>query len=233
MVWHRMRLFGLAVLLLHWPGLAAAQETGGDPETYWALDFSVGAVNDPLATGVYTANLGVEVGARLAVGYAFERLRAEVQFGYEGFSLSGLEPAPGSPMAGASWIAGGLTGPVVMGNLFLDFGAPGGARPFLGAGVGVASLKARYQSNLFCFLICLGGDGGAPVVYGSDTVSAWQAMAGLSTPLGSGRGEWFIGYRYFGTAALSLYVAGVGPVIQEGVQSHSVMLGWRLPLRPG
>jgi opacity protein-like surface antigen len=229
------QLFGLAFLLFHAP--AAAQEGAAPADSpggiYWSFDLSMGAANDPQAAGVYEANLGMEFGARLGLGYAFDRLRLEAQLGYEGFSLSSLRPAPGSPMAATSWNEGGLTGPVMMGNLFYDFGAPGDARPYLGAGFGFASLKARYQSNLYCFLICLGSEGGDSVVSGSDTVAAWQGMAGLSVPLRSGRGEWYIGYRYFATAELGLNVVGVGPVTQEGVQSHSLMLGWRVRLRPG
>jgi hypothetical protein len=52
-------------------------------------------------------------------------------------------------------------------------------------------------------------------------------MAGLAIPNRIGNAEWFIGYRYFATADLELNVAGVGPVTQEGVQSHSIMLGIR------
>ena len=234
MVWRCTQLFGLMFLLFCAPGPAGAQETGGVPPPgspggfYWSLDFSIGSASDAEAPGVYTADLGMEFGTRLGIGYAFDRLRAELQIGYEGFSLNGLEPAPGSPWAGADWIEGGLTGPVMMANLFLDIGAPGGARPFLGAGLGFASLEARYQSNLYCFLICLGSDGGESVVNGSDTVAAWQGMAGISFPLGAGGGDWFLGYRYFGTDELGLNMVGVGPVIQEGVQSHSVMLGIRV-----
>ncbi len=227
------QLFGLAFLLFHAPaaaqqGAAPADSPGG---TYWSFDISMGAANDPRAAGVYEANLGMEFGARLGLGYAFDWLRLEAQLGYEGFSLSGLKPAPGSPMAATSWNEGGLTGPVMMGNLFYDFGAPGEIRPFLGAGFGFASLEARYQRNLYCFLICLGSGGGQPVVDGSDTVAAWQGMAGLSTPLRSGRGEWYIGYRYLSTADIGLDVAGVGPVKQEGAQSHSIVLGIRIRLR--
>ncbi len=227
------QLVGLVFLLFHAPAAAQAGAPPADSPggTYWSFDISTGLANNPRAAGVYEVDLGMEFGARLGLGYAFDRLRLEAQLGYEGFSLSSLEPLPGSPMAATNFNEGGLTGPVMMGNLFYDFGAPGGARPFLGAGFGFASLRARYQRNLYCILICLGGDGGEPVVSGSDTVAAWQGMAGLSIPLQSGRGEWFIGYRYFATADLGLNVVGVGPVTQEGVQSHSLMLGWRFRLR--
>jgi opacity protein-like surface antigen len=111
-----------------------------------------------------------------------------------------------------------------MANILYDFGKAGGTRPFLGAGAGFTNLKADYH-GLVCFIIIC--EEGEKVVGGSDTVLAWQAMAGISTPMSRGNGEWYIGYRYFGSDDLDLNVIGHGPVTQEGVQSHSLMLGWR------
>lgn len=229
MVSYRLRMFGLAFLLFHAPGLAAAQEleTGPPPGslggTYIMFDFSAGSPNDPQAPGVYEADLGMEFGTRLGVGYAFNSLRAEVQIGYESFTLNNLNPLPDSPLTETD-SSGDLSGMVMMANLFYDIGATGGPRPFLGAGIGFANLEADYH-GLVCFILC---SEGAQIVNGSDTVTAWQAMAGLSTPLRGGHGEWFIGYRYFGTEDTSLNVVGYGPVSQKGVKSHSVMLGWRI-----
>jgi opacity protein-like surface antigen len=227
-----MRLFGIVFLLFQSPGLAIAEQTesssspGSLGGLYVSFDFSVGSPNDPEASGVYEADLGLELGTRLGIGYSFDGLRAEAQLGYQSFTLNNVNPVPGSPITEFD-SSGDLAGLVMMANLFYDFGVPGGARPFLGAGIGFANLEADYH-GLVCFILC---SEGAQIVDGSDTVGAWQGMAGLSTPLRSGHGEWFIGYRYFGTDDIGLNVVGVGPVTQEGVQSHSVMLGWRFRLQ--
>ena len=235
MVARRMQLFALVFLSLHAPGLVAAQETGGDPPpaslggTYISFDFSAGKPNDPRAPGVYEADLGMELGVRLGLGYAFDSLRAEVQIGYEGFGLNGVSPLPDSPLAGTDDTTGDISGPVVMGALFYELGAPGGGpRWFLGAGIGFARLEADYHGRVCWLLVCNDGE---QIVDGTDTVAAWQGMAGLSMPNKHGNAEWFIGYRYFATADLGLNVADVGPVTQEGVRSHSVMLGIRVRLK--
>ena len=211
---------------------AAGSEPAPDPARgmYLSFDFSAGSPNDPLAAGVYQADLGLESGLRLGVGYSFGGLRLEGQIGTENFLLNNVNPVPGSPLSQADTI-GDISGPVVMGNLFYDFGAPGGARPFLGAGIGFAKLKADYH-GYYCFILVLQCWDGEQVVGGSDTVAAWQGMAGISWPLNRVRGEWYLGYRYFETADTDLDVIGYGPVTQEGVRSHSVMLGWRWNL-PG
>ena len=234
MVSRRTRLILLVVLMLHAPGLAGAQETGGDPPPessgsfYISLDISAGKPNDPQAPGVYEADLGMEAGLRLGLGYAFDSLRAEVQLGYESFGLNGVRPLPGSPLSGID-SAGDLSGMVMMGALFYELGAPGNTRPFLGAGIGFARLEADYHGRV-CFLFtCSDGE---QIVEGSDTVAAWQAMAGFSSPNAAGNAEWFIGYRYFETANLGLNVVGLGKVTQEGVQSHSLMLGIRFRFQP-
>lgn len=231
MVLRRLRLFGLVFLVFHAPGLGVAGEMEGGPPSessggpYISIDFSAGSPNDPQASGIYEADLGMEFGARLGVGYAFGGLRLEGQLGYESFTLNNLNPVTGSPLAETD-SSGELAGLVMMANLFYDIGTPGGPRPFLGAGIGFANLEADYH-GLVCFILCAEG---AQIVNGSDTVAAWQGMAGLSTPLSGGHGEWFIGYRYFGTGDIGLNVVDYGPVTQEGVQSHSVMLGWRFRL---
>ncbi len=46
----------------------------------------------------------------------------------------------------------------------------------------------------------------------------------------SGLGEWYLGYRYLETGDVDLYVIGSGPVTQEGVKVHSLILGWRVAL---
>lgn len=221
------------LFLLPWPAGATAAETG-DPAAgrnsglYFAVDFSGGVPNDPVADGVYEADLGLETGLRLGLGYALEGLRLEGQFGYENFYLNNVNPLPGSPLSEAD-TAGDLSGLVMMANLFYDFGAPGGTRPFLGAGVGFARLKADYH-GFYCSIFTLQCWDGEQVVDGSDTVAVWQAAAGLSIPMRNGNSEWYVGYRYFGSADIDLNVVGYGPVTQEGVQAHSLMLGWRWKL---
>jgi opacity protein-like surface antigen len=232
MKWRDICAGGL-LFLLPWATGATAAETSGlaadnNRGLYIAFDFSGGAPNDPVADGVYEADLGFETGLRLGMGYAFAGVRLEGQIGYENFYLNNVNPLPGSPLSEAD-TTGDLSGPVMMANLLYDFGAPGGTRPFVGTGVGFANLKADYH-GFYCSIFTLQCWDGEQVVSGSDTVMAWQAMAGISTPTSSGNGEWYVGYRYFGSSDIELNVIGYGPVTQEGVQAHSLMLGWRWQL---
>lgn len=237
MVSRRLHIFALLSGLAASPATTLAEDPGdrlspappGGP--YLSLDFSAGKPNDPRAADVYEADLGLEMGTRVGVGYDFDGLRAEIQLGYESFTLNNVNPLPGSPLSEAD-TTGDLFGPAVMANLLYDFGPTGGTRPFIGAGAGFARLQADYH-GFYCFVLILQCWDGAKIVTGSDTVAAFQGMAGISRPLGNGRGEWYIGYRFFGTADLNLNVVGDGFVAQEGVQSHSVMLGWRFRLATG
>lgn len=224
-------LIGAAVLaatLLS--GNAAAQDSPADTTApaswYMSLDMSLGGASDPVAGDAYQADHGLEVGGSLGLGYAFGPLRLEGQLRYESFLLNNLNPYPGSPVT-ATDTYGNLSGFGAMGNVFFDFGAPAGLRPFVGVGGGLLHLKADYR-DIGCF-ICFGG--GPVVVGGSDTVTARQAMAGLRFPQSGGLGEWFVGYRYLKTDDIRLSIVGGGPVTQEGVESHSFLVGalYRLP----
>lgn len=193
-----------------------------------SLELSAGAPNDPTAAGAYDADMGFETGWRVAIGYGYENWRLEGQIGFEKFYLNNLNPQPGSAIT-ASDTTGDLSGPLMMGSVYYDFGTPRGARPFLGAGIGFAKLKADYH-GLVCFILCQDGE---KVVGGSDTALVWQAMAGVSAPMKSGLGEWYLGYRYLETGDVDLYVIGDGPATQEGMKSHSLILGWRFELPTG
>ncbi|MDH3231233.1 MAG: outer membrane beta-barrel protein [Alphaproteobacteria bacterium] len=214
------------------PACGATQETddgqpppvpGGREPWYVSLDMSMGAVNDPLAEDRYGADQGSEFGAALGLGYRFERVRLEGQFRYENFILNSFDLFVSSPITAADLWGFGLTG-----NVFYDFGVPGGVRPFVGVGAGFFHLKADYR-EINCLIFC---SVEPRVVRGTDTVAAGQAMAGISFPWAAGSGEWFIGYRFLATDDIGVDVIGVGPVTQRGVKSHSVMLGARYQFSP-
>ena len=230
------RVMAICGFLIAAPPLAAAEEAaeGGPPPgpargPYLSLEMSAGKPNDPQAPGVYEADLGFATGLRLGAGYGFDSLRLEGQLGSETFYLNNVNPVGGDAIS-ESDTTGKLSGLVMMANLFYDFGTPGGTRPFVGAGIGFARMKADYH-GFYCSILPFGCWDGEQVVDGSDTVAAWQAMVGLSKPMRNGHGDWYIGYRYFETADIGLNVVGYGPVTQEGVQSHNVMLGWTLRLQ--
>ncbi len=237
MVLRRSHLFALVFLMFCAPGLAGAQEDENIPQPaspppasaggfYWSLDMSAGRPNDPQADGVYEADLGMELGIRFGVGYRYHWVRAEAQIGYEAFGLNGVRPLPDSPLSGTDETKGDISGLVFMGNLFVDLGPPSGEpRWFFGGGVGLARLEADYYGQVCWLLVCNETE---QIVDGTDSVMAWQGMAGLAFPNDFGNAEWFIGYRYFETADLNLNVTGVGSVRQEGVRSHSIMLGIRI-----
>ncbi len=194
---------------------------------YVALGTTLGAVNDPVAEDIYRADLGLEVGGGISVGRTIGRIRLEAQLSYENFVLNNLNPFPGSPITATDTV-GDLYGAGMMGNVVYELGAQEGIRPFVGIGGGFLHLKADYR-EIGCALCFTGGP---LVVGGSDTVAAGQAMAGLAFPLGGGSGSNLIGYRFLKTDEIRLEVVGAGPVTQDGVTSHSFLVGFLFRLPP-
>ncbi|MGO1304807.1 MAG: outer membrane protein, partial [Sphingomonas parapaucimobilis] len=115
------------------------------------------------------------------MGYDFGGFRLETEVGYrratvDGFSsttLTNTGIGAGTVPAGSYNYAGGSTSALsFMLNGLLDFGADDGIQGFVGGGVGVARVKANYALN-----------NRADFLNDSDTVFAWQALAGIRAPL--------------------------------------------------
>src|SRR3546814_18606263 len=105
----------------------------------------------------------------------------EAEVGYrratiDHFSLDGVRAGTKSNNSALSFMLNGL----------LDFGPDDGLQGFVGGGVGIA----RVDADLTVFAP------GSGIVNDSDTGFAWQALAGIRTPLSD---NWDIGlkYRYF------------------------------------
>ena len=112
-------------------------------------------------------------------GYDFGMFRLEAELGYKRAGLSRITaPDVSLPIGGH---ARALSG---MGNALIDFGGNGSFGGYLGGGVGIANVK-------------FAGDG----VSANDTKFAWQALAGLYTPV-SQNVDVGLKYRYFRTGKL-------------------------------
>ena len=109
-----------------------------------------------------------------AVGNNFDGLRAEAEIAYRTNDLNKNSNRPA---------IGDIKSFAVMGNLLVDFAASENVRPFLGAGMGLAKI-----------------DGNSTFLNdASDTVFAYQLMAGVGFPL-THVTTIDLQYRYFATA---------------------------------
>ena len=172
----------------------------------WYVEVDAGAMivqkTDLAIAGVANAatlknDTGYDIGG--IVGYDFGGFRLESEIGYRRANADRITDSTGATVDRASGTLGGRTQALsYMVNGLLDFGPDDGLQAFVGGGVGVANVK---------YVVATEGFGG---VNDSDTRFAWQALAGVRTPLTK---HWDVGlkYRYFsvdklnfvGNAALS------------------------------
>lgn len=202
-------VFGFALLL---PGAAAAQ--GQKSSVYMELRAGAAFLTDSELDADLTADVDVtyDTGWLVdgAVGYAHESgLRGEIALGYRSndldeFEFSGTSVEGDGRLAAFTAMANGYY------DFYLDkFGAQGFAAnltPFIGGGVGVAILDADDDDD--------------NVSSESDTVFAYQAIAGLSyafTPNIAGS----LSYAYFATTDPKFGDA------ELDYNSHNVMAGIR------
>jgi opacity protein-like surface antigen len=226
----RMKLLGFVIsLVIAAPGLATAQHTPPPPEPataggpYFSGELALGGAPSIAAPGIYEASIDYTSGLAGGIGYRMGPVRLEGQLRYDHFDVSSMNPVPGSPL-GSPETAVNFGGWGLMANAFYDFGTVGKARPYIGAGMGLVDMSAQEEDFEFCFVVCLER---SPVITGSDTVMAWQAMAGLTIPASWIGGEWQVGYRYYRTDDMQFHLEGYGPFTQEGLESHSVTFGVR------
>jgi OmpA-OmpF porin, OOP family len=95
----------------------------------------------------------------------------------------------------------------------LDFGDDDGLQGFVGGGVGVARVKGKYGLNRF-----------GNFVDDSDTVFAWQAIAGVRAPLTKNI-DATLKYRFFNADNVKL-VDVTGRTLDGRFRSHSIMGGF-------
>ncbi len=177
------RLF-LSMLLLSaliiGAGDAIAADNVGKPGLYGSLGVSHVTLQDATftdSTGSAEAEFDGGYGIMAALGYRFNNnFRAEGEISYRHNDVDNVDGTQFSGDA-KSW--------AFMANGYYDFVTGGSIQPYLGAGFGVAHEKIK-------------GDGTAFFADGTDTVLAYQAIAGVAVPVASDTSVGFE-YRYFGT----------------------------------
>lgn len=152
------------------------------------------------------------------VGYDFGAFRLEAEASYRqadvdlhttAVPLAGLQPRA---FTDRSYGTGSVLSFMV--NGMLDFGDDDGIQGFVGGGVGVARVKYSDYGVLLTNLID-----------DSDTVFAWQAIAGVRAPISRNVDVTFK-YRFFNAddVRVAAQTAG-GPELESRWRSHSVLGG--------
>ncbi|WP_326525307.1 OmpA family protein [Sphingomonas sp.] len=182
------------------------------------------------AAGVRTANAGTAdhrygFDAGGIIGYDFGMFRAEAEVAYKQAGVDAWRSSLTTPAyaanntlynvaSGLYNYAGGKTSALsFMVNALLDFGDDDGVQGFLGGGAGVARVKADgYALNTR-----------GAFLDDSDTVFAWQALAGIRAPLGDHL-EASLKYRFFNADDVRL-VDVSGRTFDGRYRSHSILGG--------
>ena len=172
-------------------------------------------------TGVASVDHDYGYDVDAVMGYDFGGFRLETEVGYrratvDGFSsttLTNTGIGAGTVPAGNYDYAGGSTSALsFMLNGLLDFGADDGIQGFVGGGVGVARVKANYALN-----------NRADFLNDSDTVFAWQALAGIRAPL-TDHIDATLKYRFFNAENVKL-VDVANNTFDGRFRSHSILGG--------
>jgi opacity protein-like surface antigen len=179
---------------------AAAQQAG--PGGYIAGGGGLSVLQDARTQGSASATHQFDPGwlGLGAAGYAFDSgFRMEGELGYR------RNEADGGAGHAQAW--------TLMGNALYDFKTGTRFTPYVGAGVGGARLKFDDIPA------------GATSIDDSDTVLAYQGLAGIAYHLDSNV-TFDLGYRYLGTERPSFRTRAGGSVDSE-YDNHAVMLGLR------
>ncbi|THD38333.1 MAG: OmpA family protein [Sphingomonas sp.] len=167
---------------------------------------------------------GYDVGGN--VGYDFGMFRVEAEVAYKSANVDNWRSTLGTPafnaaggavttVPGSYNYAGGTTSALsFMVNGMLDFGDDDGIQGFVGGGVGVARIKAgKYALNTY-----------GSFLDDSDTVFAWQAIAGIRAPI-TDHIDASLKYRFFNAENVKL-VDVAGRTLDGRFRSHSLLGGF-------
>ena len=177
------------------------------------FDFQVapGTVNTEFDDGY---GLGIAFGKRLGQNGTKNRWRVEGELSYRSNDVD-THKLNGGALAGST---GKLKNTALMANVFIDFNEPAKFTPYLGAGLGLANVKADGF-----------GVGAIPNVLDDDeTVLAYQLIAGAGWDV-SQKTELFAEYRYFATDDPSVTTSGVTGSVGTDIayKSNNILLGAR------
>ena len=175
------------------------------------LSLDIGTTNN---AGSINNDIGYDFGG--VVGYDFGGFRTEVEVSYRAADAESLSVgAPGIPgprtafFTGTTPNNGDVNALSFMVNGLLDFGDDDGLQGFVGGGVGVARTKI---TNVYSNPAWLDD---------SDTGFAWQALAGVRSPLTSNI-DVGLTYRFFNASGVDL-VDRIGRNVSTRLRTHSLM----------
>lgn len=183
------------------------------------ISFDIGAST---AAGTVDHNYGWDVGG--VIGYDLGAFRIEADVSYRRATVDAFRSTLTTPYynaAGAlanmapgtyNYAGGSSSALSFMVNGLLDFGDDDGVQGFIGGGVGVSRVKADYGLN----------DNGS-FLDDSDTVFAWQVLAGLRQPI-SDNIDVTLKYRFFNADNVKL-VDVTGRNFDGRFRSHSILGG--------
>ena len=195
-----------AATVLMLPSLALAQM----PPGYYASmggGANLNADSDITGTGI-NISVDYDAGAMAAgaVGYKYRSgLRVEGEFSYRDTDADSVGGAAGSDGDASSF--------GFMANVLYDFGN-GRIVPYIGAGIGLAHVGFQNITPV-----------GGSVVDDSDTVFAYQGIAGVAMPLND-LVALTLDYRYFATADPD-FTTDSGTGVESEYANHSIMVGLR------
>jgi outer membrane protein OmpA-like peptidoglycan-associated protein len=183
------------------------------------IDYDIGATRN---AATVDHDYGYDVDG--VIGYDFGGFRVETEVGYRSATVDGYSSTVTTPRytstgalvatpAGSYDYAGGRTSALsFMLNGLLDFGEDDGIQGFVGGGVGVARVKANYALNTR-----------GNFVDDSDTVFAWQGLAGIRAPL-TDHVDATLKYRFFNADNVKL-VDATNRTFDGRYRSHSILGG--------
>jgi opacity protein-like surface antigen len=201
------------------PGAPEAWDDG----FYYMLDFTLGDSKNPNTDAGFSVDLDWSTSVGFGVGYRLGPVRLEGQLLTQYYRAGSLDLTGASPFPPADY-SGGMRTLNGMANLYVDLPAAGKARPYIGAGYGIARVSADYNESV-CYIFCFSTKN--EVVDDWDKVRAWQGMLGVSFASASPAMEWYIGYRYYETEDLNYHTLSGVPFTQEGLKDHAFMFGFR------
>ncbi|WP_235364837.1 outer membrane protein, partial [Sphingomonas sp. ERG5] len=183
------------------------------------INYDIGAKAD---ASTVDSKYGYDVDG--VIGYDFGAFRVEAEVGYKSANVDSYRSSVTTPAflpngsisnvaAGTFDYAGGKTSALsFMVNGLLDFGDDDGIQGFVGGGVGVARVKASYALNTR-----------GAFLDDSDTVFAWQGLAGIRAPITS-HIDATLKYRFFNARNVGL-VDITGRAFEGTFRTHSILGG--------